>query len=286
MQPQQGKPKALTFEDFAELSRRALEAVPIKKVDEFGRLHIPKYQVLTDEDDRQGLKQAVSSIVSKAHKHGIKCTIADGFSSKPAAQFFLMAWDRMHPETQRPHLISLGDCLVDEPGKAHVETQLERLGNQRITSLARGEKVEEAAERLRKRFSTGEGIHSLMDYQNEPILLLTEYVNSGKTFKALENVFRHLGFSKIHYATLVLNGDQYLRGPNRAYKTAQDPFVGAYVSADHDDVHPVIPWLHLRSDTYNELKKPDEERDSALLHGKTKTMAQAIKELRMLAEEI
>ncbi|HHQ44767.1 MAG TPA: hypothetical protein ENN13_01350 [Candidatus Altiarchaeales archaeon] len=283
-----GRP--LTFEDFLDISRKALEAIPVKEFDEMGRLKIPEYQVLTDQDDRQALKRSIKYIVGEAHNAGVKAVIADGLSGKPAAHFFAWTWEKLYGPENVPRVYGLGDSLVDTPGIVHIETKYEQHGNQRILPLAMGGGVLEVSDRLKHLWSREDGSispNSLLSFRDKPILIITEFVNRGRTFKAIENVFEKLGFQHLHYAGLVVNDDQYnpRKGENK-YLTKTRPWLGANISDEQHQYTPAIPWLHLRSELYNELKKTKDQQDTRLIENHRKTIRQTMTELKKLAQEI
>ena len=272
------KSNVLTFEDFLELSRQALLEIPPKEFDEFGHVRIPEFSIIKNEEDREGLRTAVKTILERAKKAGIQCVVADGFSGHPAAKFFQWGWEHLYGKKSVPKLYSLGDMLVDTPGVVHVETVTERMGNLRIRGLSEGEGVEKVAKRVKNI------LPSILEYGDKPVLFISEFVDSGSTMRAIERVFRELGFTNMHFAALTVNVDKY-RNP-LSPETNSMLWVGERVSKEHHWFHPTIPWLHLRSGLYNELKKPREEQDKSVIQNYQQLIRQTYADLKKLAQQL
>ncbi|MFC2163276.1 hypothetical protein ACFLRF_06300 [Candidatus Altiarchaeota archaeon] len=274
-------PGGLTFEDFLDRSRRALLEIPPLEFDEFGKIRPTPFTVITDPWDQRGLKGSMYTVLRNAHKAGVKAVVSEGFSGKPAGEFLRYGWETLYGTEGLPRFFSTGDSMVDEPGVVHQESSIEMMGNIRITDLAKGEGVERAAEVVSKRFP------SLLDFQREPVLVMSEFMDKGKSFKAMERVLEHLGFTDLHYGALVANEDnvksEFVHAP---YRTKVKPWIGNWVSNRHHIDTPTVPWLHLRSDLYNEYKKPEAEQDKALIEGNRSKMRQTYKELKILAGQI
>jgi hypothetical protein len=272
--------KPLTFEEYLERCQRALAFPPPRLFDEMGMVRIPEYNVIKDGQDRTELKQAMRIILSDAKKAGIEAVVAEGFSGKPAAFFFIQGWGKLFPDDQKPAMFSLGDCLVDKPGSVHVETEIEMKGNQRIREVISEGKDDDMMRLIAERF------HKLMGLKDRNVMFISEFVDQGRTFSVIERVFKKLGFTKLHFAGLVVNHDQYDQPWSKGYRTKTPLWEGTYISDREHIEHPLVPWLHVRSVLYNEYKKPEHERNGTLVNDNRERERQTYEELGKLANQL
>lgn len=237
------------------------------------------YIFMSDPLDRQKIKAGIMRLLEKSRQEGIECVVAEGFSTKPLAHSFLRGWGRLYGPESVPALFSFGDSIVDTPGIIHHETEDEADGNKRIFQLASGKTVEEVAERVRGRFPR------LMDYRSDPLLVLSEYVRFGKSMKAIENIMECLGFSNVSFGGLIICTEDY---DHKRIFDLKKPLWRGEDLGHHPDGrdYPDIPWIHLRSRLYNQLKFPKDQQDPQVIHALKSASRVVQSELNRVVDEI
>ncbi len=136
------------------------------------------YTILKKQEEREQLKEAAYNISKFIKKHNTPTIIALDKSGRPAGLLISYAYKTLYPDEKQPKVFFLN------PGEWHYKTKPKTVPLETLNlSLSK----------------------YISEHPNEPVIILDEFLASGRTIKRVKNILKNSAVGRIYSAVISRN---------------------------------------------------------------------------------